>query len=97
MLEPGREITGVVIRMQRVRLRHLSGKVVGIAGATHLMVESKSPSGGTKGRNTEIQTDGTFHVNGLLPGKCVIHVAGEDRVVDLTNGDVDGVLIEPRK
>jgi hypothetical protein len=97
VLEAGHEITDVVIRMQRVRLRRLSGKVVGIAGATHLMVESKSPSGGTEWRNTQIQTDGTFHVGRLLPGRCVIHVADEDRVVDLTNGDADGVLVELRK
>ena len=96
-LEAGREITDVVIRMQKVRLRRLSGRVVGIAGAKSFMVEAGSPSGGTEWRNTEIRTDGTFDLNGLLPGRCVIHVAGEDRVVDLTNGDVDGVLIGPRK
>jgi len=97
VLEAGHEITDVVIRMHSVRLRRLSGKVVGIAGATKLMVESRSDSGGTEWRNTEIRTDGTFHLDGLLPGRCVIHVADEDRVVDLTNGDADGVLIEPRK
>jgi hypothetical protein len=97
-LEAGREITGVVITMQKVRLRRLSGRVVGVAGAKYLMADFRFPSGGSEGRNIEIRADGTFYMDGLLPGRCTLRLAGaEDKVVDLTNGDADDVLIGPRK
>jgi protocatechuate 3,4-dioxygenase beta subunit len=98
VLEAGREIKDVVITMQRVRLRHLSGRVVGIAGAKNLIAEIRFSSGGSEGRNIEIHADGTFYLDSMLPGRYVLHLAGaEDKVVDLTNGDGDGILIAPQK
>jgi hypothetical protein len=98
VLKAGREITGIAITMLTVRLRHLSGKVVGLPIGKYLLADIRSPSGAGETRAIQLREDGTFYQDGLLPGLYTLRVTGaENRIVDLSAHDVDGLLIEPPK
>jgi hypothetical protein len=100
VLEPGREITDFVITMQRVRLRHLSGKVIGAPEVKSLFADV-SVSGGHTILSIQVHEDGLFYQDGLLPGVYTLRPANlggkVEQVVDLTTRDVDGIQIEPLK
>jgi hypothetical protein len=98
VLKAGHEINDVVITMQRVGLRHVSGRIVGFAGGQYLLAEFRWPSGTVEASPIQVREDGTFYQGGLLPGKYTLSMAYVvQTTVDLTTQDVDGLLIDSLK
>jgi hypothetical protein len=96
VLKAGRENTSIVITMQDVKLRHISGRVPGGRAGFYLLAEIRKASGGSEVPAIAVGGDGTFRRDGLLPGRYTLRLVGyADRVVDLSAGDVDGIVMEP--
>jgi hypothetical protein len=96
-LKAGSEVMGVTITMQTSGLRHVSGRVIGTFRG-YMMLDVKLSDGGSEGSAIQVDKDGTFRRDGLRPAKYTLRLpVGGERVVDLTNGDVEGLLIEGGK
>lgn len=94
-LKTGQEITGVIVVLQKTALRHVSGRIgAGWNGNEPPMLWIANDS------IIQIQKDGTFRADGLLPGQYVLQGRGESNLIastpiDLTEHDADGVVVEP--
>ncbi len=99
-LQAGQEIANLVLGLDKVTPRHLSGRL-----APSLQLEDLARlylnSDTAPRMDVALRKDGTFSIDGLLPAKYVVRVTGSKlRIaseVDLTNGDVDGLIIEPEQ
>ncbi|MGB7761042.1 MAG: carboxypeptidase-like regulatory domain-containing protein [Bryobacteraceae bacterium] len=98
VLKAGGEVTGITIKMQIVGLHYVSGKFIGFRPSRNLIARLELHSGALEYADVQVRNDGTFYLTkGLLPEKYTIQLAGVTTVVDLTAGDVEGLLIEPLK
>lgn len=93
-LNAASEVMGVTIRIQTTALRHVSGRVIGTFRG-YMMLDVKLSTGGSEGAAIQVGKDGSFRRDGLRPVKYTLRLpGGGERVVDLTNGDVEDLLIE---
>jgi hypothetical protein len=99
-LQAGQEIANLVLTVDKVTPRHFSGRLapsVQLEEPRRLELNSDT----APGMLTALRQDGTFSADGLIPAKYRIYVRGGSRTVssevDLTNGDVDGFVIEPEQ
>jgi hypothetical protein len=67
-------------------------------GTLDAVVIEMTPCGSWESPAIQIGKDGTFRPDGLLPTKYTLRLpGGGERVVDLTNGDAEDLLIEGGK
>jgi hypothetical protein len=99
-LQAGQEIANLVLGVDKVTPRHLSGRLapsVQLEDLARLYLNSDT----APRMNVALHKDGSFAIDGLLPAKYVVRVTGSKlRIaseVDLTNGDLDGLTIEPEE
>ncbi len=98
-LQAGQEIGNLVLTITNVAGRHLGGRLStsvpleqagGLEAASELYI-----------REVPIGKDGSFSIEGLSPGKYELHTTGSrlriSAEVDLTNGDVDGLVLEAQR
>ncbi|HTS30522.1 MAG TPA: carboxypeptidase-like regulatory domain-containing protein [Bryobacteraceae bacterium] len=97
-LQPGQEIANLVITMESVATRHLSGKVspsVHLENARLYLNSETAPS-----IEMQLGRDGSFSLD-VLAAKYRAYVAGADAdvssEVNLTAGDADGLVLEPKQ
>jgi hypothetical protein len=74
-LKAGQEVSGLTITLQKMPLRHISGRVGGPAPA--MMVFLNPQSDGLPGTAIPIKPDGSFERSGLLPGKYSVELRGQ--------------------
>jgi len=98
VLKAGQEVNGILIGLREGTPRRLSGRVVGFS--EDLTFEILPLEEGQEGVSFTPAPDGQFMRGDLAPGKYVVYVDGDSRraeqVVDLTNGDVDGMVVQPQ-
>ncbi|MGA3205728.1 MAG: carboxypeptidase-like regulatory domain-containing protein [Bryobacteraceae bacterium] len=96
-LKAGSEVTGITITMLTTTVRHVSGRVIGTFRG-YMMLDVKLSDGGSEGSAIQVDKDGTFRRDGLRPAKYTLRLPGGGvRVVDLTNGDVEDLIVEVGK
>ncbi len=100
---PGAELRGVDIRLRKARVFHLYGKVVNAAGApistATLTLRNPDVSDPAGGANRIGTTDGSFAINGLLPGAYTLQSQSPTRELQghlaftITDRDIDDAIL----
>jgi hypothetical protein len=95
-LKPGQEVAGITLTVGAIALRRLSGGVAGYVPNPQIRLDVRLSSDDDDDSSTLIRPDGTFSAEGLEPRRYSVWVRGQSAKseVDLTNGDVDGFVIE---
>lgn len=100
-VKPGEEISGLALSLQSMETRHVSGRVspelVSRTLWFSVMRENEDSFGGeTSG---EINKNGVFRIDGLPPGQYRLLLRTENATIskqlDLSNSDVDGLVLDP--
>lgn len=99
-LEAGQELSGVTITLRKASLRRIAGRVNGAVQGTWVSLNAETE--GIDGAMIAINPDGSFERSDLLPGKYTLDAPSGDRAVaqqevDLTNSDVEGLVLQPRE
>jgi len=92
-LQAGKNVPGLLFTVLKLQFRHLSGKV---AVPARGYITLRHSNGNTK--DVPIGADGSFYAGGLESGAYTVELREADEIrgrkeVDLTNGDLDGVVI----
>jgi len=101
---PGAELRGVDIRLRKARVFHFDGKVVNAAGApvstATLTLRNPDVSDPAGGANRISSVDGSFAINGLLPGAYTLQAqSGPTRELQghlaftITDRDIDDAVV----
>jgi len=94
-LAPGREATGLVITMQTAPFRTIAGRVVAKEIPEYIMALYIQPSGASTGYAIRVNPDGRFSRGGLPGAVYTVSIGPSLRQrVDLTRGDVTGLVID---
>lgn len=97
-LKAGQELDGLVLTREKIVGHRLSGHIAPD------LIGTDSPNimaMGATGRffTMRVENDGSFHSDALPPGKYSLRISTQGKEfrseVDLTAGDVDGVVLEP--
>jgi hypothetical protein len=99
-LEAGQDTRNLVLAIEQVATRHLSGKIselvdMDVMGTLYLNSDNDTS------KELSVGKDGTFSAGGLLPGKYWWQVTHSKLAfgarVDLTHGDVDDLILDPQE
>jgi hypothetical protein len=98
----GQERTGIVVTTLRPATRHFSGSLAADLGSDATAnLELSLPDAMMDSAQVPIRADGTFSVGNLAPAEYSFAVFGGGvnarGTVDLSGGDVEGFVIEPRR
>ncbi len=95
VLTPGQQAVNLTITLAPFSPRHVSGSVLQRGG--HIMVSLRPERG--SGTEVPVSPEGRFFADGLLPARYRVQISSlatlAGKEVDLTNGDVDGLVLEP--
>jgi hypothetical protein len=98
LLEAGQEISNLGLIVNRAEPRHISGRASAVEPGGHPVLQIFVPGSGFM-EEVPLSATGTFLAQNLLPAKYNLHLEGVRSViwkeVDVTGGDVDGVVLEP--
>ena len=93
-LQAGKDLSGILLTLRKLELRHISGKVAGAPSGAYLAF--RSSNGNSSGM--PIGNDGSFFWSNLRPGRYTVEIRQGNQTrgkkeVDLTSADADGVMI----
>lgn len=92
----GQEVSNLTLTLRKAEARHVSGEAALGVLNTHPRILDLFQEDSGFWLNVPIQNDGRFLADGLFPDRYVIRGPGVARKeIDLTNGDIDGVILEP--
>ncbi len=102
-LKAGQEIDGLTLTLEKAGVHHLSGTVAPalLRGGAHSVLILDLSGTRRAAADEPIDKDGTFRAVSLPPARYLLIVAPFEnsteirKEVDLTQGDVDGVVLEP--
>lgn len=100
-LRAGQELKGLTLTLARAETRHVSGHVspelLNISPRRLFLIEEQESDASGMATSVPIQSDGSFIAEGLAPGRYRMIGPDVKEAVDLTSGDVEGLVLEAFK